>query len=224
MEMTIISEFKNGEIKFKSAALTKATNKLLQNMNKSKDAFCTAALELKRIRDEKLFEKDFTDDKGKPNFSHYCEEILGISKSKAGRIINVGAKLLAPEIAVKDEEKKPEYFANFGDTNLSIISEAADSYDECKDFCIQYDINETTTQKELRDAVKDFKEKKNDKTTDTESNNVTVEPKITDKELKEKIGLFCVWCCSDAQTSKHIPPALEKYVQEAAKKWNKDGE
>lgn len=192
MEMTVISEFKAGSIKFKNKQLTRSTDKLLSNMNKSKEAFCAAAMELKKIRDDKLYEEDFTDDKGKGSFSRYCEEILGISKSKAGRIIITGDRLLYPEIVEKTEAP---YFANFGDTKLSIIAETGKNYEECKDFCIQYGIDETTDQSDIRAAAKEYKESKKpvDNTTTDENEPESSDdnqPKITSKQLKLDIGDF----------------------------------
>lgn len=158
MDFTVMSEFKSGAITFKSKALTKSTEKLIKNMNKSKEAFCAAAAELKTIRDDKLFAEDFKDAKGKPNFNNYCEEVLGISKSKANRIIVTGTRLLMPELVTKEHG---EYFVNFGDTNLSLIAEAGDNYDECIQFCIDYEIDETTPQKDVRAAVKEYRAYKN---------------------------------------------------------------
>ena len=129
MDITVISNVKNNTIEFKSAQLAKATKTLLKSMDDSKKSFCTAALTLKKIQSDKLFAKDFFDEKGKPSFSAYCEQILGISKTAAYRIMSTGIKLLAPELVNKIETEngktvfeKPHYFSDFGDTNLALIS------------------------------------------------------------------------------------------------------
>lgn len=169
MDLTVISEYKTGEINFKSKALTKCTEKLIKNMNTSKDAFCRAGLELKKIRDEKLYADDFIDQHGKPSFNNYCELVLGISKSKASRMIVTASRLLAPELITNET---PQYFASFGDTSLTIIAEAGENYEECKDFCIEYEISETTPQKDIRAAVKDYRNKKSGKVATNENNEV----------------------------------------------------
>ena len=171
MDFTVVSYYKVGQLDFKNKALVKSTEKLVKNMSKSKEAFCAAAAELKKIRDDKLFADDFTDLKGKPNFNSYCELVLGISKSKANRIIVTGTRLLVPELVTKEHN---EYFTNFGDTNLSIIAEAGDNYDECMQFCIDYQIDETTPQKDIRAAVKDYRAKKSGKSTNEVNTDGTV--------------------------------------------------
>lgn len=184
MDFTVVSDFKAGQLTFKNKALIKSTEKLMKNMTKSKEAFCAAAQELRTIRDDKLFADDFTDAKGKPNFNNYCEEVLGISKSKANRIIITGTRLLIPEIVTKEHG---EYFSNFGDTNLSIIAEAGDNYDECMQFCIDYEIDETTAQKDIRVAVKDYRAKKSGK--NVENNEIDTEGTIREVEKEIEVNL-----------------------------------
>lgn len=190
MEMTIISEYKTGAIQLRNKQLRKSTDILIKNMRSTKDAFCRAALELKKIRDQKLYKDDFTDADGKPSFVRYCEDMLGISKSQASRIIQTGTRLLAPELIAQDDERKPEYFANFGDTNLSIIATVSENYEECQQFCVDYNIDETTAQKDVRAAVKEYKASKRGEV-DAEGETTDDAPtKKTQREMKEEIAEF----------------------------------
>ena len=153
MEIVISTEFTSGALNFKNAQLKTATQNIINNMSKSKEAFVKAADELARIRDNKLYEKDFWDDEGRPSFAAYTEQILGISKTTAYRIIKTAKTLLAPELVSKT---KPEYFRNFADATLDVITKVGD-YDTCKEFCIAYDITETTPRNIVNEYVKAYK-------------------------------------------------------------------
>lgn len=148
MELAISKDFLDGKLTFKNAQLKTATTKIVQNMKTARKGFLTAGLELKRIQDEKLFEKDYFDADGKPSFAMYVECVLGISKSTAYRIIKTTEKLLAPEML---DEKKPAFFENFSDFTLDMLTGLGD-YDAAFNFCKAFDITETTG----RDLVKEY--------------------------------------------------------------------
>lgn len=194
MELTISKEFKNGEITFRNAKLAKETKTLATNMNKSKEAFCKAAAALRRIQQEKLFEDDYFDpETNKPSFSAYCECVLGISKSAAYRIMNTAEHLLVPELQMDENDA---FFRNFGDTALTIIDEAVEGYEDAKQFCERFDICETTPQKDIRAAAKQYKADKKGETAGAETgegdgnNTDVVAKKTTEKELKSLVGQF----------------------------------
>lgn len=153
MELAICKEFKDGKLTFKNAQLKTATNSIVENMNKARKGFLAAGLALKKINDEKLYEKDFFGVDGKPSFAVYVETVLGISKTTAYRIIKTTDKILAPEMLT---ENKPKFFENFTDGALDILS-GLDDYDKAMDFCKAYDVTETTPREMLRKYVKAYK-------------------------------------------------------------------
>lgn len=155
MELAINTMYTDGTVEFKNSALKKATLTIVSNMTKSKDAFVIAAMELARINDEKLYERDFIADDGKPSFALYVESVLGISKSAAYRIIKTGKTLLMPELVAKSREK---YFENFADSTLAVIAQVGD-YDKCKAFCEAFEISETTPRSEVQKYYKAYTNK-----------------------------------------------------------------
>lgn len=221
MEITVVSEFQNQSLTFTDKRLTRSTNVILKNMKDSKESFCAAARELMNIRDKKLFAKDFVDpETKKPSFTAYCENVLGISKSQASRIIITGTKLLAPEII---EKSQPVYFQNFGDTNLSIIAETGETYEECKEFCVEYDICETTLQKDIREAAKDYKTRK--KMANVEPNEKGEGDSTTVKEHTRKLNQSELHAKVKEMFESDINKALENYpdytevIQQIIEKW-----
>lgn len=155
MEMAINAKVSNGEITFTNKSLTKATNEIFDNMTKSRDSFFKAVQALKRIRDKKLFEKDFVDPiDGKPSFALYCEQILGISKSSAYSYIALCDKLLAPESALDNK-----FFGDFSTSALEVLSSAGESYTEVKAFCEEKNITESTPISSVRKIVKEKKKR-----------------------------------------------------------------
>lgn len=153
MELAISKDFLDGKLTFKNAQLKTATTKIVQNMKTARKGFLTAGLELKRIQDEKLFEKDYFDADGKPSFAMYVECVLGISKSTAYRIIKTTEKLLAPEML---DDKRPAFFENFSDFTLDILSGLGD-YDTALNFCKAFDVTETTAREIVKEYVKAYK-------------------------------------------------------------------
>lgn len=154
MELAINTEFTEGKMVFKNAQLKTATQKIVQSMKTARKGFLTAGLELKRIQDEKLFEKDFFDADGKPSFAMYVELVLGISKTTAYRIMKTTEQLLAPEML---DENKPPFFENFSDGSLDALTTLGD-YDTATNFCKAFDVCETTSRDTVREYVKAYRQ------------------------------------------------------------------
>lgn len=154
MELAISTEFTEGKMAFKNAQLKTATQKIVQSMKTARKGFLTAGIELKRIQDEKLFEKDFFDGDGKPSFAMYVETVLGISKTTAYRIIKTTQQLLAPEML---DDKRPAFFENFSDGALDALTTLKD-YDAALNFCKAFDVTETTSRETIREYIKAYKQ------------------------------------------------------------------
>ncbi len=159
MELALNNEYVNGTIALHDARLVTATRNIAKNMNASKDAFVKAGVELMKILDDKLYKKDFFDERGRPSFAMYVEMVLGISKTAAYRIMATTKKLLMPELTT---HQKPEYFKNFADSTLGVLSNAKlGDYDSVKNFCIAFEITETTPRSDVEKYVKAYTRKNN---------------------------------------------------------------
>lgn len=171
MEMAINVKVNSGEITFANKSLTKATHEIFDNMAKSRDSFYKAVQALKRIKDKKLYEKDFIDPTdGKPSFAMYCEQVLCISKSKAYSYIALCDKLLTPENALETSEK---FFKDFSTSALEIVSHTGESYSEVKAFCEEKHIDETTPVASVKKIVKEeIKRRKAEEKGETENADV----------------------------------------------------
>lgn len=152
MELAIHVGFVNGDVVFHNKELGKQTKILYSEMNKSKLSYCKAAQALAKIRDEKLFEEDFTDKNGKGSFAEYCETVLNVPASTAYKIIKTAQSLLYPELITKD---KDEFFQSFNDSALGALVQVGD-YDETKQFCDDNEIDETTPVRTVRAKVKEL--------------------------------------------------------------------
>lgn len=72
-----------------NATLRKKTEQIYNNLNGARMSVCKACLIMKDIRDNKLYEKG-----GFDSFSQYAEQYLGISKSKASRMISTATRFM----------------------------------------------------------------------------------------------------------------------------------
>lgn len=156
MELAITKDFTDGKMVFKNAALRTATQNIVKNMQNARKGFVAAGTELKRIQSDKLYEKDFIGNDGKPSFALYVETVLGISKTTAYRIMKTTEKLLAPEMI---ENKKPKFFENFTDGTLDVLS-GFDTYEDALNFCNAYQITETTPREDVRKYMKAYVKQK----------------------------------------------------------------
>lgn len=156
MELAITKDFTEGKLVFKNAALRTATQNIVKNMQNARKGFVAAGMELKRIRDDKLYEKDFIGNDGKPSFAIYVDSVLGISKTTAYRIIKTTEKLLAPEML---DNKKPKFFENFSDGTLDVLS-GFDTYEDAIGFCNAYQITEITPREDVRRYMKAYVKQK----------------------------------------------------------------
>lgn len=151
MELAINVGYTNGEIVFKDKNLTTKTKLLFKEMTKARNSLCRVGLILDEINTKRLYEKDFVDLDGKPSFAEYCGTVLGISKTSAYRIIKTAKTLLFPE-----QDSKNKFFTSYGDTQLYLISQIGD-YNESKEFCEKFNIDELSTKSEITKALKKFK-------------------------------------------------------------------
>lgn len=147
------------ELSFKNAALTKATNAIVKARNGAVSAYLTIGEKLKEIRDSKLYKDDF------PKFEDYINEVFGLSKATAYRMIAVTTRFLLPE----KDPKADKFFSDFEDSalgallNAPVAPTAEDSgsgslYQATRDFCDQHAIDTTTSVAEIRKIVKEAKE------------------------------------------------------------------
>ncbi len=154
MELALNNDYLSGAVNFKDARLKTATLNIAKNLNASKEAFVKAGIELMKIQDDKLYAQDFFDGHGKPSFAMYVEQVLGISKTTAYRIMASTKKLLMPELVLHE---KTEYFKNFSDSTLGVLANSKlGDYDGVKKFCDAYQITETTARGDVEKYIRAY--------------------------------------------------------------------
>ncbi len=165
--------------------LSKATENIIAGASMSARGYYLIGTNLDNINTSKLWAQG-----GFESFAAYSEQVLGISKATAYRIIAVTNKFLKPEI---EQAPNKQIFTPFQDTALAALNPVGD-YNTTAEFISENEITPETPVSEIRKIVAEFQDEKKaakEKEVDAETENEgeenetnatreTLEAKITD--------------------------------------------
>lgn len=155
-----------------------ATQNIIAGASMSAQGYYLIGTNLDQINTSKLWKQDNFD-----SFAAYTENVLGISKATAYRIIAVTNKFLKPEIEMTPNN---QIFTQFQDTALAALNPIGD-YATTAEFIDENEITPETPVSEIRKIVAEFQNEKKagketevDAETENDATRETLEAKITD--------------------------------------------
>ena len=159
-----------------------ATQNIIAGASMSAQGYYLIGTNLDQINTSKLWKQDNFE-----SFAAYTENVLGISKATAYRIIAVTNKFLKPEIEMTPNN---QIFTPFQDTALAALNPVGD-YATTAEFIDENNITPETPVSEIRKIVAEFQNEKRagkevDAECENESNSETEADNENKKELLEK--------------------------------------
>lgn len=193
------------EVQFNNKKLNTATNNILKYTDGIKKNLLLIAVELKRIKEDKLYEED-----GYTSVSDYASKVLGYTRGNTSKLVNVAERF------VEEKQKNTIFLTEDGkDFTVGQLTEMlALPKEEIVEMVKDGELTPNMTAKAIREQVKAHKEVDEEIANENEEVDVEVEVEVDGEKVESTVEENKV---VDEEESSTLLKSMTSYLLELTK-------